>query len=100
LAQKDEVLSWLRMPMRRISNYILVVLQWVLVVWGLFTILTTLHLYAIEASYFAGLPSATVAEDSFSPPTLHRLVVGLCTGIATVGIGGTLFYLRRLYLAR
>jgi hypothetical protein len=37
--------------MKRPFNYILAALQWVMVVWGLFTIATSVHLYAIESSY-------------------------------------------------
>jgi hypothetical protein len=87
-------------PMKRISNYTLLVLQWVVMVWGLLMVLTTLHLYAIEVRVLADLPDARPGADSYSPPILHRMVGGLCTGFATMGIGGIMVYLRRLYLAR
>ena len=86
--------------MRRSADFLLLALQWVLLIWGLFTALTTLHLYFIESSYFAAIPPAMSGADYFTPPTMHRLVVGLCTSFATMGIGGNLFFLRRLYLAR
>ncbi len=88
------------MPVRRISDYLLLALQWLVLVWGIYTALTALHLYTIETSYFSALPHTKPGTDSYSPPTMHRLVVGLCTGFATIGIGCILFYLRRLYLRR
>lgn len=86
--------------MKRFANYLLLALQWALVVWGIFTALLALHIYSIESTYFSALPTANPGVDSYSPPTMHHLVVGLCTGVATLGIGGILFYLRRLYLIR
>jgi len=85
---------------KRFSDYLFLTLQWLLLIWGIFAVLTTLQLYFIESSYFSDISPARSGVDSYSPPTMHRLVVGLCTGIATMGIGGILFYLRQLYLAR
>ncbi len=82
------------------ADYILLAMQWVILLWGIFTALMALHLYTIENAYLSALPPAPPNVDYFLPPTAHRLVVGLCTGFATMGIGGILFYLRRLYLAR
>lgn len=86
--------------MRRLADYLLLALQWVILLWGIFTAIMALHLYIIETAHFSEFPPAAPNVDSFSPPTTNRLVVGLCTGFATMGIGGILFYLRRLYLAR
>ena len=84
--------------MKRTANYALFGLQWLLVIWGLFTAVTALQVYAIESAHFDGVSTGEQGSPSFAPPIFHRLVVGLCTGFASVGIGGVLFYLRRLYL--
>ena len=84
--------------MKRTAGYALLGLQWLLIIWGLFTVMTALQVYSIESAYFDGASTAEPGSSSFSPPIFHRLVVGLCTGFVSVGIGGVLFYLRRLYL--
>lgn len=86
--------------MRQISNFLLLVLQWMLVFWGAFTIFIAIYTFSFEYSYFSSIPSASLGGDSYTPPIYQRLVVGIGTGFAMMGVGGILFYLRRLYLAR
>ncbi|TMV14913.1 hypothetical protein [Arenibacterium halophilum] len=86
--------------MKPLCAYLLLMLQWLSLVWGAFTVLIALHLYSIDSGYFSTVPLAAPGADHYMPPIFHRLVVGLCTGFATMGIGGILFYLRRIYLVR
>ncbi len=86
--------------MARITNIGLLVLQWLLVLWGVFLIVSALHFYRIEVSYFSGLPTAEAGGDYYRPPTRLRMMTGVGMGLIMLGLGALLFYLRRLYLAR
>lgn len=80
------------------SRFVLIVLQWLLVLWGLFLIVIALNTYMYEISYFSALPQATPDQASYSPPTFQRMLSGVVTGMVSVGIGAVLFYLRRIFL--
>jgi len=81
-----------------ISKGTLIILQWLLVLWGLLLILIALNTYTYEASYFSSLPVAEPGQDSYTPPTFQRLLTGVVSGLIAVGIGAVLFYLRRIFL--
>lgn len=80
------------------SRFVLIVLQWLLVLWGLFLILIALNTYVYEIGYFSARPQATPDQSSYSPPTFQRMLSGVVTGMVSVGIGAVLFYLRRIFL--
>ena len=86
--------------LRLLSSMILIGLQWLLVLWGLFLMLVAPNTYVIESSYFSSLPPAAPGQDSYSPPTFLRMVSGLATGLIATGVGAGLFYLRRIFLGR
>lgn len=86
--------------MRGPATYLLVALQWVLVVLGILVVLLALSGYISDVRYLSSLPPAVPGGDSYSPPLLRNLVVGVMVGACAMGIGGVLFYLRRLFLSR
>ncbi|MEL6644581.1 MAG: hypothetical protein AAFQ79_11640 [Pseudomonadota bacterium] len=86
--------------MRYLSNLTLAALQWLLVLWGIFTLLVTLNTFYFEYQSFSAVPEVAFSGDWYRPPLYHRLVVGIATGLCAIGLGGVMFYLRRLYLNR
>lgn len=86
--------------MQKISSLALIILQWLLVLWGLLLILIALNTYAYEASYFSSLPVAEPGQDSYNPPVFQRMVTGVVSGLIAVGIGAVLFYLRKTFLRK
>ena len=76
----------------------LFILQWILVLWGLFLILIALNTYFYETGYFASLPVAAPDHDFYTPPTFQRMLTGVVTGLVAIGNGAVLFYLRRIFL--
>jgi hypothetical protein len=86
--------------MRRAGDVALLVLQWALVVIGLYVLVISLRLYQFELRWLASLPPPKPGADSFSPPIFQRMMQGVTTGLIAVGLGAALFYLRRLYLSR
>lgn len=82
--------------LRKFATFFLIALQWLLVVWGLMLIAVTLHTYGFEARYFGSLPEALPGQDSYSPPTVQRMLTGVATGLVAMGLGAVLFYLRQL----
>ncbi|MGL4238781.1 hypothetical protein [Tabrizicola sp.] len=86
--------------MRRAGDVVLLVLQRVLVLVGLYTILVALHLYAIETNWAGTKPKPLPGQDYYILPSWQRFVQGTATGAIAMGLGGMLFYLRRLYLAK
>ncbi|MEM9796206.1 MAG: hypothetical protein AAF919_06940 [Pseudomonadota bacterium] len=83
---------------KRASNIPLLILQWALVLWGTVVIAVSINTYLVEAAYFADIPAASPGEDSYTPPIFQRMGSGVASGLASVGVGAILFYLRRLYL--
>lgn len=86
--------------MQKISWWALIILQWLLVLWGLLLILIALNTYAYDASFFSSLPVAKPGQDSYNPPVFQRMVTGVVSGLIAVGIGAVLFYLRRIFLRK
>jgi len=84
--------------LRNFSKLVLVILQWLLVLWGVLLIVITLNTYSYEISYFSSLTEATPDQDSYSPPTFQRMLSGVVTGSLSIGVGAVLFYLRRIFL--
>jgi len=66
--------------LRSFSKLVLIVLQWLLVLWGLFLVVVALNTYIYEISYFSSLPEATPDQDSYSPPTFQRMLSGVVMG--------------------
>jgi urea transporter len=85
---------------RRLCDLALLVVQWALVLSGLFTMVVSLHFYSVETSWLRSLPEPSPGQDTYFLPSWPRLVQGMTTGIISIGLGAALFYLRRLYLAR
>ncbi len=87
--------------MRRIGDIALLVVQWMLVLHGLYLILVALQLYSLDSNWFAARPTIKPVGDTYYiRPSWQRLVEGLTTGLMAIGLAGVLFYLRRLYLSR
>jgi len=84
--------------MQKVSSLALIILQWLLVLWGLLLILISLNTYTYEASYLSSLPVAEPGQDYYIIPTFQRLLTGVVSGLIAVGIGAVLFYLRRIFL--
>ena len=86
---------------RQIGDLALLVLQWVLVLHGTYLMLVAVHLYALDSNWLQKLPTRKdVGETFYIRPSWQRLIEGISIGIMAIGLGGVLFYLRRLYVAR
>jgi hypothetical protein len=85
--------------MKRFGDILLLVVQWALILLGLFLLLVALQLYSIEADWAGTRPKPTPGQDYYILPSFQRLVQGVTTSLIAMGLGGALFYLRRLYLA-
>lgn len=86
---------------RRVGDVALLVVQWALVVHGLYLILVALHLYSLDSNWFAAKPAIKAVGDTYYiRPSWQRLVEGLTIGLMAIGLAGALFYLRRLYFSR
>lgn len=83
---------------RRAGDIALLVVQWALVLCGLYLILNTAHLFALAALSDGDLPLP--GTDYYVVPVYQRLVQSLTSGLIAFGLGAGLFYLRRIYLAR
>ena len=87
--------------MRRVGDFALLVVQWVLVLHGLYLILLAVHLYSLDSNWLAAKPAIKPVGDTYYiRPSWQRLVEGLTIGLMAIGLAGALFYLRRLYLSR
>jgi hypothetical protein len=86
--------------LKGLSNATLIVLQWVLMFWGVILILLALNTYIVETAYFSTLPQAAFNQDYYFPRTFHRAMTGMVTGLIAIGVGAGLFYLRRIFLRR
>jgi hypothetical protein len=84
--------------MRRVGDIALLLVQWALVLCGLYLLLNSAHLYALGMLSDADLPLP--GADTYTIPVYQRLVQSLTTGFVATGLGVGLFYLRRLYLSR
>ena len=86
--------------MRRFGDLALLLLQWAVVLMGLYLLVLALHLYAIETEWAGNHPKPMPGQDTYVLPSWQRLVQGMTTGFIAIGLGAVLFYLRRLYLSR
>lgn len=84
----------------RVADIALVLLQWILVLFGLLLIVIALNTYAYESRYFATQLPAAPGQDHYVPPVFQRLLTGVLTGAISVGLGAILFYLRRITTVR
>lgn len=85
---------------RRVGDIALLLVQWALVLLGLFLIVTAIQLYVIETNWVSQQPRPSPGADTYVLPTRQRMVGGVTMGLVAVGLGAALFYLRRLYLSR
>jgi hypothetical protein len=74
--------------------------QWALFLTGLYLLVMTSHLYAIETDWARNQPKPLPGQDFYFLPSWHRFVVGVTTAFIAMGLGAVLFYLRRLCLSR
>jgi hypothetical protein len=85
---------------RRVGDLVLLVLQWLLMLWGIALVAFAGLEYDFQSEVQQGL-SVTGFESTLSAAPLHlRLIQGITTGLIAMGLSVMLFYLRRLYLAR
>ena len=84
---------------RLIGDFALLVVQWALVLAGLYLLLIAGHLYA-TGMLSDGSDPAIALGDYFVVPVYQRLVQALVHGLGALGLGAGLFYLRRLSLGR
>lgn len=86
--------------MRRVGDIALLVLQWALALHGLLLILIAIQGYSFDSVLLESQPEPLPGQDSYRIPIYQRLVQGMTTAIIALGLGGLLFYVRRLYLSR
>lgn len=94
--------------MRAVGEYLLILLQWALVITGALAVLTALNGWWMDMSLQAGLQeraaagegSGDLAGSFYRVPVMQRLLTGLCSGLIAMGLGAVLFYLRRLRARR
>jgi hypothetical protein len=84
--------------MRRVGDITLLVVQWALILCGIYLLLNTAHLYALGVLWDEDLPLP--GTDYFIIPVYRRLVQSLVTGFVALGVGAILFYLRGIYRLR
>ena len=86
--------------MRRVGDIALLVVQWVLVLQGLALILIAIQMYSFDLGLLQAQLEPMPGQDTFRAPIYQRLVQGTTTGFIALGLGGLMFYVRRIYLAR
>jgi hypothetical protein len=86
---------------RRAGDIALLVLQWALVLLGVYGLSVSSYLYLTAPDEVYPTLRSTPAEDVFMiDPRFMILVQGVTFSLTALGVGGILFYLRRLYLSR
>ena len=84
---------------RRAGDIALLVVQWVLVLLGVYVLAINIYFYLTVPDWIYPKPSPSSAENIFRVDARSTLLVqGLTVGLFAIGLGGVLFYLRRLYL--
>jgi hypothetical protein len=83
----------------RVGDIALLVVHWLLLVWGCALFVLSLVEYTGHSSVQRGL-TVSGFESSLMAPAFHQLLFQGTIGVVAVGLGGALFYLRRLYLPR
>ena len=86
--------------MRRAGEIALLVAQWVLLAFGIYLIAATLRVYFYGADLIDQTGTGLVKPLFYSPMTDWEMSMGVGRGFIAVGLAGTLFYLRRVYLSR
>jgi hypothetical protein len=81
---------------RRVGDIALLVVQWALVVFGLYLLIVAAHLTVMGMLSDDGLP----VGDYFIVPIFQRLAQALVHGFGALGLAALLFYLRRIHLSR
>jgi hypothetical protein len=83
---------------RRIIDYLLLILQWLLVLVGLLILYFAVR---IRLGLSGALETADIPQDTVDWYRISQnLLVEAGVGLMCVGIGAALFYLRRHYFAR
>jgi hypothetical protein len=78
----------------------LLVLRWLLVLWGVALIVVSLVEYNVQADSQTGL-SVSGLESALNSPSDHMLLIQQATtGLVAIGLSFGLLYLRRRYEAR
>jgi hypothetical protein len=85
---------------KRVGDIALLVVQWGMVLLGLYLVVVSLHLYSIETNWAGSLPQPTTGQDTYILPSWQRLIGGMTTAFIALGQGALLFYLRRIFLSR
>jgi hypothetical protein len=83
----------------RVGDIVLLVVQWLLLVWGIALFALSLVEYSGHSSVQRGL-TVSGFESSLMAPPFHELLFQGTIGLVAAGLGGALFDLRRLYLSR
>jgi hypothetical protein len=83
-----------------IAKFLLVFLQWALVVLGLLALCLALTNHVFQMRMIASLPAPLPGQDTYYLAVYQNLVVGVAVGLCSMGLGAVLFYLRRLFLSR
>lgn len=84
----------------RVGDVVLVLLQWLLMIWGVALILISLLDHRFQAKLLQGLSVSGFESDLYAPPIHQRLVQGIATGLVAMGLSAALFYLRRIHIMR
>ena len=79
-----------------IANFLLLILQWLLMLLGVHLIVSVLRKYYLLQQYLSSQPAGPNIDIGLG----QTLMVGLAMGLCPIGIGAILFYLRRIYRSR
>mgnify|MGYP001399005385 CR=1 FL=1 len=86
---------------RRIEDVALLVVQWALVLLGLFGLFVNVQLYYFAPEWTYPMAKSWPDEQVFRIDVrLTHFVQGLTFSLVAVGLGAWLFYFRRLYLSK
>lgn len=87
--------SKVKRAMRQTANLALLLLQWALCFNGLLLIVVATNTYVMESRLIPGLPQVAETADTYIAPVFQRLMVGIATGLVSVGLSAVLYYLRQ-----
>ncbi|WP_422039621.1 hypothetical protein [Roseibium sp.] len=87
--------SKVKRAMRQTANLALLFLQWALCFNGLLLIMVASNTYVMESRLIPVLPQVAETADTYVAPVFQRLMVGIATGLVSVGLSAVLYYLRR-----
>ena len=86
--------------MQGFASYLLMALQWALIVLGALLVLVSLYIFYSDVRFYSSLPPIEPGRDFYIVPIVPRFITGVVIGLCSMGLGGVLFYLRRLFLSR